>query len=124
MEAIKPPRKQNQMIAQSYNYPMSGGYAETVATLADGRVMTVDTQYSCVLAHGNHAKNCDQINKMGGRCNCGLLAGIDLPALVIEAREHGKFGRPEVAPVAKIEEIESPASKRFTRWMESGEGEL
>lgn len=112
------------MIAQSYDYPMSGGYAETVATLADGRVLTVDTQYSCVLAHGKHAKTCDQINKMGGRCNCGLLAGVDIEALVTEARANGKFGRPVVAPVVKKEEAESPASKRFERWMESGEGEM
>ena len=91
--------------ATSYEYPMSGEYAETVATLEDGRVVTVDTQYAVVLPHGKHADNCDQINKMGGRCTCGLLDGIDVPALVADARINGKRGRkPE--PSLSREEIE------------------
>ena len=40
--------------AVSYEYPMGGQYAETVATLEDGRVVTIDTQYACVSPHGNH----------------------------------------------------------------------
>lgn len=91
--------------AVSYDYPMGGQYAETVATLEDGRVVTVDTQYACVLPHGKHADNCDQINKMGGRCTCGLLDGIDVAALVADARINGKRGRkPKTRP--SREEIE------------------
>ena len=91
--------------AVSYDYPMGGQYAETVGTLEDGRVVTIDTQYACVLPHGNHKADCDQINKMGGRCTCGLLDGIDVAALVADARVNGKRGRkPEPKP--SREEIE------------------
>ena len=76
----------------SYAYPINGLYNETVATLDDGRVVTINTQYAAVLPHGKHADNCDQINKMGGRCNCGLLDGIDVAALVADARINGKRG--------------------------------
>jgi len=112
------------MIAQKYTHPMSGAYNETVATLADGREMLVNTQYSCVMPMGSHARTCEQLTKMGGRCNCGLLAGVDIEALVIEARAEGKFGRLAPVVVAQAAEVESPASKRFVTWMESGEGEL
>ena len=91
--------------AVSYDYPMGGVDAETVGTLEDGRVVTIDTQYACVLPHGNHKADCDQINKMGGRCTCGLLDGIDVAALVADARINGKRGRkPEPKP--SREEIE------------------
>jgi hypothetical protein len=91
--------------AVSYEYPMGGQYVETVGTLEDGRVVTIDTQYACVLPHGNHKADCDQINKMGGRCTCGLLDGIDVAALVADARIRGKRGRkPEPKP--SREEIE------------------
>lgn len=80
--------------AASYDYPASRQYNETVATMEDGRVMTVDTQYAVVLPHGEHADDCDQVNKMGGRCTCGLLDGIDVPALVADARERGLCGAP------------------------------
>lgn len=83
--------------AAKYDYPASGHYAETVATLKDGRVVTVDTQYGAVLPHGRHADDCEQVTRMGGRCTCGLLAGIDVAALVADARLHGKRG---AAPVA------------------------
>jgi acetone carboxylase gamma subunit len=91
--------------ATSYEYPSGGRYAETVATLEDGRVCTVDTQYAVVLPHGNHKSDCDQINTMGGRCTCGLLDGIDVAALVADARGNGKCGRAP-APVPSREEIE------------------
>ena len=91
--------------AASYEYPMGGQNAETVATLEDGRVVTINTQYACVFPHGNHKADCDQINKMGGRCTCGLLDGIDVAALVADARINGKRGRkPEPKP--SREEIE------------------
>ena len=91
--------------AVSYDYPMGGQYADTVGTLEDGRVVTVDTQYRLVLPHGPHKVDCDQITKMGGRCTCGLLDGIDVAALVADARVNGKRGRkPE--PTPSREEIE------------------
>ena len=80
---------------------MSGAASETVATLADGRVLTINTQYAAVMPRGKHAANCDQINKMGGRCNCGLLEGIDVAALVADARINGKFGPAPVATIAE-----------------------
>jgi hypothetical protein len=83
--------------ATEYRAAMGGGYATTVAALDDGRVVTVDTQYARVYAHGQHAGNCDQINKMGGRCTCGLMDGIDEAALVADARVRGVFGQPQVA---------------------------
>ncbi len=84
--------------AKSYDYPFGGQCNETVATLEDDRVVTVNTQYAVVAPHGQHAADCDQINKMGGRCTCGLLDGIDVVALVADARERGRFGRAPVAP--------------------------
>ena len=90
--------------AVSYEYPMDGQYAETVATLEDGRVVTIDTQHACVLPHVNHKADCDQINKMGGRCTCGLLDGIDVAALVADARINGKRGRkPEPNPSHELQ---------------------
>jgi len=91
--------------AVSYDYPMSGQYAETVGVLEDGRVVLIDTQYACVLPHCNHKPDCDQVNKMGGHWTCGLLDGIDVAALVADARANGKCGRkPEPKP--SREEIE------------------
>jgi hypothetical protein len=78
--------------AESYSYPMSGAYAETIATLRDGRICTVNTQYGVVLPHGEHAEDCEQLTNMGGRCTCGLLDGIDVAALVADARINGKRG--------------------------------
>ena len=76
--------------AVSYEYPMGGQYAETVATVSP---------------HGNHKADCDQINKMGGRCTCGLLDGIDVAALVADARINGKRGRKPKSKPSR-EEIE------------------
>lgn len=87
--------------ATTYRYPASRMYNETVATLEDGRVVTINTQYGVVLPHGQHADDCDQINKMGGRCSCGMLDGIDVDALVADARERGLCGvapKPEATP--------------------------
>jgi len=76
----------------TYEYPMNGNGMETVATLADGRVVTVNVQYSAVLPHGKHSGDCDQLNQMGGRCTCGLLDGIDVDGLMADARINGKRG--------------------------------
>lgn len=88
--------------AISYEHPITGGYADTVATLEDGRIVTINTQYDIVLPHGDHAADCDQINKMGGRCTCGKLDGIDVAALIADARINGKFGYAP-RPVARRE---------------------
>lgn len=93
--------------AISYEHPITGGYAETVATLEDGRIVTINTQYAIILPHGDHAADCDQINKIGGRCTCGKLDGIDIPALIADARINGKFGyapRVAVKPGKSIED--------------------
>ena len=90
------------MIAEKYEYPSNGIYNETVAVMDDGRRYTVDTQYGGVYPHGEHSDACSQRTKIGGRCDCGLLDGIDVASLVIEARQNGKFGqapRPVVAQV-------------------------
>lgn len=91
--------------AVSYEYPMDACSAETVATLEDGRVVTVNTQYGVVQPHGKHADDCDQKTKIGGRCTCGLLDGIDVAALVADARINGKRGR-KPRPKPTSEEIE------------------
>lgn len=83
-----------------YDYPLNGVANETVATLADGTRVTVCPQYKAALVHGDHAEDCEQITKMGGRCTCGKLDGIDVAALLADARENGKFGR---APVEHVE---------------------
>jgi hypothetical protein len=92
----------------TYQHTASGRYNETMATLDDGRMVTINTQYGSVLPHGKHAGTCDQINKMGGRCNCGLLDGIDVVALVADARINGKLGP---APVAATTPETITASK-------------
>ena len=86
--------------AERYEYPMSGRYAETVAHMADGRVLTVDTQYAKVYPRGAHAADCEQVTRMGGQCTCGLLDGIDVAALVADARVRGKRGKRPTTRVA------------------------
>jgi hypothetical protein len=86
--------------ATRYDYPANGGYADTVATLADGRRMLVNSQYADVSPYGVHAADCEQLTKMGGHCTCGLLAGIDVRSLVADARINGIFG---AAPVKRSE---------------------
>ena len=82
----------NEEIA-TYRHPLDGHYAETIATLGDGREMLINCQYAVVYPLGPHPDNCSQLTEIGGRCNCGKLAGVDTAALVIEARESGKCGR-------------------------------
>ena len=87
-------------------YEYNGQYNETMATLDDGRVMIVNTQYSVVTPTGTHAATCELKTKMGGRCTCGMLDGVDVVALVADARKNGKFG---IAPVAPVDRQEFPA---------------
>ena len=99
------------MIAQSYSHPFNGAYNETVATLADGRKVVINTQYGDVIACG-----------VGSNIS---LADLDKAALIAEAREHGKFGDAPVTPVQAAQPVaESARSAHFERWMASGEGEL
>jgi hypothetical protein len=79
-------------------------YATYVATLADGREVTLDTQYGAVLPHGGHVPTiksgqswgvgdvgCPQLTQMGGRCTCSANADIMAmgPALLAEAATIG-----------------------------------
>lgn len=86
--------------ATTYDYPASERYNETLATLADGREMLIDTQYGVVMPLGNHAADC-RVHDMGGRCSCGLLHGIDVEALVADARARGKRGPRPAAPPSR-----------------------
>lgn len=83
----------SQLRRTTYEYPAGGRYGETVAVI-DGRRYLVDTQYAAVLPLGTHADACSQLITMGGRCDCGLLDGIDVVGLVADARERGKCGTP------------------------------
>lgn len=88
------------MIPTDYNYTFGGAYNETVALFADGRKATINVQYACVLPHGSHTENCEQLTKIGGRCTCphnaDIMAAKD--AIVADARANGKTGaKPSVA---------------------------
>jgi hypothetical protein len=106
----------DRIMQATYDYPQDGGYADTVATLADGRKLWINTQYSNVVAR--HAAGCHKgpcsislsnvcaegARRRAAACTCGALAGVDDVAMVADARINGKFGRPPVvraaAPVA------------------------
>jgi len=75
-----------------YEYPFGGYYNETVVIFADGTKANVCVQYASVHPFGRHADDCEQITKMGGRCTCGKLDDIDIPALLADAKVNGKFG--------------------------------
>lgn len=87
------------MKVERYEHAASGGYADTVAVLADGRRLEINTQYSIISPLVAHSATCDQVCKMGGRCNCGLLDGVDAAALVAHARLHGKRGPAPLPPM-------------------------
>jgi hypothetical protein len=96
--------------ATSYDYPMTGNGAETVAHLTNGTTVTVDKQYKAIMPHKHLSSDCDMMTKMGGRCNCGALDGIDAAALIAEAREFGFFGN---KPAIKIERVALPEAPRY-----------
>ena len=75
----------------TYSHKINGSYADTIAMI-NGNNFEINTQYETVLPLGDHASDCDQINKMGGQCTCGKLDGIDTKLLILDARKNGKFG--------------------------------
>jgi len=84
-----------QMITKAINYehPIGGQPAYTVAILPDGRRVMVDGQYGVVLPLA-HLGRCEMMDRVGGQCTCGALVGIDVDALITDARISGKFGTP------------------------------
>jgi len=87
------------MKAARYDYPLDDGYADTVATLDDGRVVWINTQYGrCDV---RHADGCDML-RWGAvyvdpprRCTCGAELPLEMQSeLLRDARVNGKFGRP------------------------------
>ena len=92
-------------IKNTYEYPANGGYADTVMITPDSRRYAINTQYAVVQPFGEHPRTCG-LWRMGGRCDCGLLAGIDVAALIADAITNGKFGRPEPEPVATLEPLQ------------------
>lgn len=97
-----------------YEYPVDGGYADTVAVLDDGRRLWINTQYSEVLARhadgcpkGHCAESCSNVCDEGARrrkatCTCGALDGVDEAAVLADARVYGRCGR-EPKPVESAE---------------------
>ena len=83
------------MKATNYDYNVSGGSADTVATLEDGRTAWINTQWGT--ANVRHAPEC-AISKQTACypkavCDCGAeLNAADTYALVADARTNGKFG--------------------------------
>jgi len=69
-----------------YDYTPSGGYADTLATLDDGRVIAINTQYNTIYTTMGRPQD--------------TLDGIDKAALIADARLNGKFGRRPSAPVS------------------------
>ena len=92
-----------------YEHTVTGAFNETIAVLGDGRKININTQYNACMPLGDHAEDCDQINKMGGRCTCGLLDGIDTDALIADAKKHGKFGKAPIEKAARPA-VEMPKS--------------
>jgi len=83
-------------IAVKYERPLgSGMYATYQATLADGRLVTINTQYDAVLPHHGHLDTCPQVTMMGGRCTCAANADIMALAGALIAEAH-TTGRAEI----------------------------
>jgi len=105
-----------------YEHTMTGQYNETIAIIDDGRRISVDTQYGMCAPLGKHADGCSQVTKMGGRCDCGMLDGIDCDALIADAKINGKFGAaPQPAPIntdVHINEWRSPRGLTLTEEMD------
>ena len=84
------------MKATIYNYNISGGYSDTVATLADGRRVWVCTQSEQTTVR--HSGDC-AISKQTAVypkavCTCGSeLSPDDKAELIADARLNGKFGK-------------------------------
>jgi len=80
----------------TYDYmPVDGDshYADTVATI-NGKRYAVNTQYSIVSPWRHLRDDCEMLKKMGGKCTCGAMDGIDVAAVIADARINGKYGVP------------------------------
>jgi len=89
------------MKAASYDYNVSGGYADTVATLDDGRRVWINTQHGT--AKVRHSADCAISQQTAcypkAACTCGAaLSTDDTAALIADALANGKFG---AAPTPK-----------------------
>jgi len=96
------------MKAANYDYDVSGGYADTVATLDDGRKVWINTQYGT--SDVRHAAECAISQQTAcypkAICTCGAeLSDDDKAALIADARANGKFGRAPL-PQPSRDEIE------------------
>jgi len=87
------------MKAASYDYNMSGGHADTVATLDDGRTVWINRQYLACDVH--HSDEC-AISKQTAcypqaSCTCGAeLSDAEKTELMADAIRNGKWGsRPQ-----------------------------
>ncbi len=110
----------------TYDYPANGGYADTIATLSDGRKLWINTQYSDVVA--KHADGCHKgqcslsvgnVCAEGSRrrqaaCTCGALTNVDITALLTDAKINGKCGPRPTAPAPK--QVEPEIVKRGPGW--------
>lgn len=115
------------MLPVSYKHPFNGAYNETVAVFADGREVTVNTQYSAVYAahqegceKGRCAKSvpnvCDEnARRHAAACTCGVLDGIDSAALVADARARGKTGYAPKPVKPEPEYVINPAYAHMSR---------
>jgi hypothetical protein len=99
---------------ESWQYPASGAYNETVAVLADGRKINVCVQYKNICIEGAHLDACTQ-RKMGGQCDCPYNADImaDKGEILQAAKGNGFHGRaPMSMPVVDPDpEIPDTAGK-------------
>jgi hypothetical protein len=115
------------MLPVSYDYPINGAYNETEATFADGRIVTINTQYSVIYAahgegceKGHCSKSVSNICEENARrhnanCTCGALDGIDKDELIADARANGKFGYAPKPAKSGPEMIINPSYAHMSR---------
>jgi len=80
----------------TYDYmPYADGsnYADTCATI-NGVKYSINAQYGVVAPWRHLRPDCEMMTKIGGKCTCGALDGIDVAAVIADARINGKFGIP------------------------------
>lgn len=93
---MKTETRKTETSAISYDYmPVDGDshYADTQAIIG-GKQYAVNTQYGVVAPWRHLSNDCDMMQRMGGKCTCGAMDGIDVDAVLADARINGKFGLP------------------------------